>query len=405
VALSIGTLERDIAAGAPGIQDWLIREAGRISAVEDLVAGLALAIERGGIPVDRLTVGIPFLLPHVLGRQVVWTRGRPVERRDIPPGADAIRQLEDSPVKAAYQEGRSTRIRIGATPREGEYPIIADLRRDGFTDYLVVPVRFSDSSNKALTVATRSRGGFGDAQVAALADLALPLAPVLEARAMRHLVRALLDVYVGPTAGARVLGGEVMRGGGTEIEAVIWFCDLRGSTDLANALPVDELISLLNEFFGAVTGAVTEHGGEVLKFIGDSVLAIFPCGEGPRVGCPAVQGAEGAAGDALGRIAVVNERAQLCCGRAIDIGIALHVGRVFFGNVGGEDRLDFTVIGPAVNLASRIEQLSGETDHKLLVSEEFARHSVSRYEALGSFQLKGIEGWQSVFVPGQPAGA
>ncbi|NND49471.1 MAG: adenylate/guanylate cyclase domain-containing protein [Rhizobiales bacterium] len=399
--MSLETLEIPETFDTAQVEDWLVHAAGGIADIEELVAGLATVIDGAGLHIDRLSVGVPFLLPHILGMQVLWARGSPVERRHIPAGPDSIRQLEDSPVKAAYQDGRTTRCRISPEPQEGEYPIIADLRAEGFSDYAVLAVRFSDQTFKALTIATRAPEGFTDASLEALGGLMVNLAPVLEVRTLRYLARSLLNVYVGPTASGRVLDGEVQRGEGAQIDAVIWFCDLRGSTDLANTLEGAELIGLLNEFFGEVTSAITDHGGEVLKFIGDSVLAIFPCGERPPVGCPSVARAESAARDALQRIAALNTKMVANGGQAIGMGVALHVGRVFFGNVGGEDRLDFTVIGPAVNLASRIESLSGDTGKQLLVSEDFAKLTLGAYQALGSFHFKGIGGWQTVYVPAE----
>jgi adenylate cyclase len=196
-----------------------------------------------------------------------------------------------------------------------------------------------------------------------------------------------------------VLDGDIRRGDGQIIQSVIWFSDLRGSTDLSMAMDGPDLIALLNDFFGAVTGAVTAHGGEVLKFIGDAVLAIFPCADLERMGCQAANSAEAAARDAMERVGRLNAEARASARAEINFGIALHVGEVYYGNVGGENRLDFTVIGPAVNLASRIESLCRDTGEPFLVSDDFARLSNADYRPLGAFQLKGVEGWQTVHAP------
>ena len=397
-ALPADVLERVRRLDSAAIAEWIVREGAQTGGIEELAAGFAEALAGAGLPIDRLTIGVPILLPHVAGMQVRWYRGRPVERIEFPATAETLRAMEASPVRAAYQDGAMTRCRIGPQRSAGDYPIVDDLRGDGFTDYVALPVRFSDGTFKALSVATRAPGGFADSDVEALARLTTNLAPVLEVRALRHLARSLLNVYVGPTAGERVLDGQIRRGEGTTIQAVIWFSDLRSSTDLSMTLDGPAHIALLNEFFGAVTSSVSDHGGEVLKYIGDAVLAIFPCRDLTGQNCSAPHEADRAARDALARIATINRRAAEAGRPAIDIGIALHVGNAFFGNVGGEDRLDFTVIGPAVNLASRIESVSAESGRRLLVSQAFAEAVPADYQPLGAFQFKGIDGWQMVYA-------
>jgi adenylate cyclase len=193
-----------------------------------------------------------------------------------------------------------------------------------------------------------------------------------------------------------VLDGAITRGTGETIYAVIWLCDLRGFTELSETLPRDALIVLLNEYFGAMTQAVEDAGGEILKFIGDAMLAIFPIDAGAEAACARALAAAAQASAVMARI---NTGRGAASQPAVDFGIALHLGDVMYGNIGGESRLDFTVIGPAVNLVARIQGLCGELRRPLLVSEAFARSSSSPVDAVGAFLLKGFGATQPVFAP------
>ena len=380
------------------VQRWLVTRGYLISDINAFVDELARTVVEAGLPVERFTIGMPVLHPQIAGFQFRWYAGKPVERRQFAASAETLRMLNDSPIKANY-EGRRNRCRIGPDPVDGEYPIVTDLREEGFTDYITYPVPFLDGTFKSLSIATRQASGFDDRDVDVFGDLMASLAPALEVRSLNHLARSLLDVYIGPSAGGRVLNGDIKRGDGETIQSVVWFSDLRGSTDLSMSLDGPSFIRLLNDFFGAVSGAVTENGGEVLKFIGDAVLAIFPCHDMETMACGASAHAEKAAREAIDRIAAINREASEEGRPEISFGIALHIGDVFYGNVGGENRLDFTVIGPAVNVASRIESLCRDAGLQLLVSEEFAGVTSSDFAPLGSFQFKGVDGWRTVYAP------
>ena len=199
---------------------------------------------------------------------------------------------------------------------------------------------------------TRRAGGFTDDEIALFAAMIPAVAFNLEVQALRRTARTLLDTYVGRQSGGRVLEGQIQRGSGETIRAVIWLCDLRGFTNLSEQLPRDELIDLLNSYFGPMCDAVAKEGGEVLKFIGDAMLAIFPIGADAVTTCRAALSAAEQAQDAL---AQENARRERASRPRIDYGLALHVGDVMYGNIGSDTRLDFTVIGPAVNLTARIE--------------------------------------------------
>ena len=261
-----------------------------------------------------------------------------------------------------------------------------------------MPAPFSDGTNKAITFATKAADGFSDEHIALLEAMMPTAAMILEIQTLRRTALTLLDTYVGPAAGRRVVEGTIKRCMGETIHSVIWFCDLRGFTELSARLDDDALLTLLNDYFGAMTDAVQSHDGEVLKFIGDAMLAIFALDDDADRAETAAR-ALAAARAAQRALAEVNERRTAADQAAIRCGIALHVGDVHYGNIGGAGRLDFTVIGPAVNLASRVEQLCARLGQGLLLNADFVAESGIPSTPLGSFELKGIETEQTVYVP------
>jgi adenylate cyclase len=213
---------------------------------------------------------------------------------------------------------------------------------------------------------------------------------------MRRTARTLLDTYVGVQSGGRVLEGQIRRGAGETIWAVIWLCDLRGFTNLSETLPRDALIDLLNCYFGPMCDAVAGEGGEILKFIGDAMLAIFPIGADTAATC---RTALTAAERAQAALTEENRRREDLSLPRIEYGLALHIGDVLYGNIGSDTRLDFTVIGPAVNLTARIESMCRELGRALLLSSEIVKAGDIAAESFGAFSLKGVGAEQEIFVP------
>jgi len=221
----------------------------------------------------------------------------------------------------------------------------------------------------------------------------------LEIQALRRTARTLLDTYVGQQSGGRVLEGQITRGSGETIRAVIWLCDLRGFTGLSEMLPREALIDLLNAYFGPMCDAVSAHGGEVLKFIGDAMLAIFPIEADAAATCA---NAMIAAERAKVALSAENRRRTEAGLPRIEYGLALHVGDVMYGNIGSDTRLDFTVIGPAVNLTARIESMCRQLSRQILLSSDFVELGGVAANSLGSFSLKGVAANQQIFEPVSP---
>ena len=267
------------------------------------------------------------------------------------------------------------------------FPIGKDLWEEGYFQYEALPLHFSDGSYKALTLATQSNDGFSSVQMELIKATLPALALVFEGFVARNAAKTLMETYVGKRAGLRVLDGEIARGDGSHIDAVIWFSDLRGFTSLAQKHDEAQILDLLNDYFGRVTDAVENQSGEVLKFIGDSLLAIF-AHDGEL--SSAVARAESAAFEVLAGNRISHD---------YSFGIGLHPGKVFYGNIGGGTRLDFTVIGDAVNVASRIESLCPTLGQSLLASDEFVRNSKQSWIPMGRQTLKGVTEPIEVYAP------
>ena len=351
---------------------WLMSDARKRVDPSEFLQAFADELRAAGLDVSRITTGVPILHPQIFSFSLLWELGKGTTERLYRAGPNISATMSNSPIRIAYEGGGPIRCDLTAPPKPGEFAILAELRRDGYSDYIVHAVPFADGSHKALSLATKRPDGFNGDELALFEAMIPALAFNLEVQALRRTARTLLDTYVGQQSGGRVLEGQIQRGTGETIRAVIWLCDLRGFTNLSETLPRDTLIDLLNCFFGPMCDAVASGGGEVLKFIGDALLAIFPIGADPAATCGA---ALAAAERAQAALIEENERRQLAGLPRIDYGLALHVGDVMYGNIGSDTRLDFTVIGPAVNLTARIESMCRELGRRLLLSSEFVRLS------------------------------
>jgi adenylate cyclase len=380
---------------------WLMTDARKHADPIQFLDAFADELRAGGIDVARITTGVPILHPQIFSFSLLWKLGKQTAERLYRSGPHTTATMANSPIRIAYEGGGPTRCDLTAPPRQGEFAILDELRRDGLTDYVVYAVPFADGSHKALSLATGRPSGFAPDELALFEALVPALAFNLEVQALRRTARTLLDTYVGRQSGGRVLDGQIQRGSGETINAVIWLCDLRGFTNLSESLPRETLIDLLNSYFGAMCDAVASEGGEVLKFIGDAMLAIFPIGDDRAATCRA---ALSAAERAQAALVEENARRALADLPRIDYGLALHVGDVIYGNIGSDTRLDFTVIGPAVNLTARIESLCRQLGRPILLSSDFVEAGGVSATSLGRFALKGVGSEQEIFVPVSPDG-
>jgi adenylate cyclase len=280
---------------------------------------------------------------------------------------------------------------------EPQAPILRQLKAEGATDYVALPLIFCNGHVDGLSVVSDAPGGFSRADLDRMFLLQFAFTRIVEVHSLRDTATNLLDAYVGRAAGQRILAGEVKRGGGSTIEAVIWYCDLRGFTRTSDSQPRDVITALLNDYFDVMGTSVTNAGGEIVKFLGDGMLAMFPI-DAPGERRPVALKAVRAAASALDLMLVLN-RVRLAAGEPmIRFGLALHVGEVMFGNIGASRRLDFTVIGPAVNYAARLEKLCVEIDRPVVVSQAVAELLPDGEAApLGRHALKDIDQPQTVY--------
>ncbi len=366
---------------------WVRDEAPKIPDLSETVRQLCERMNAAGIPVARFTTGSPLLHPSVRAAMRIWTEDGVMDTRLFPATPELDTPYKTSPLKVVYEHGQSVHNPIPPEPVPGEFGIIPELREMGMTDYFAMPASLPQSWPKSATFATRAPGGFTPDHLAFFRALAPPLSVILELYWLKAMSQTLLDTYVGRLAGPRVLKGEIRRGDGQTIRAVICFADLRGFTALSNRLDGPLLLDVLNHYFDAVAAAVEAHGGEVLKFIGDGVLAVFPFTSDAEAADAAAR-AVAAARQTLRTLGVGCPRhpasAHLACG------FALHVGDVFYGNIGALSRLDFTVIGPAVNLASRLEDHGKTIGALVTLSAEMAALVPDEAIPAGTFLPRGF---------------
>ena len=384
-----------MAVDVAGAQRWLMDVEHVEDGGESFAAGLAERLKSAGVPVWRLSFALMTKHPEVLWRTVQWKDGVVVARDQ-----SHARLLEafytESAVSRARQSGERVRVRL--TGGEVAYPIAVELREEGGTDYDVEPLAFAGGQRGYVALATRANGGFTDEQLAALAELRPFVARRIELESAYYATRALLAVYLGKNASRRVFAGAFQRGAGELIDAAIWFSDMRDFTALSDDRAPSEVIAVLDGYFDAVASAISSRGGEVLKFIGDAVLAIFPVGDDAAAACTR---ALAAAEEAFASIEKKN-RDRVARGEpAISIGVALHRGEVMYGNIGARDRLDFTVISSAVNEASRLEGLCKQLRTHLALSETFRRTAAlsdADLVDLGEHAMKGVKAKVRVFT-------
>jgi len=368
------------------VQDWLLRTPLADDGGVSFMQQLAEVLRARAVPVWRAAFSLITKHPELVWRTVQWvaeTGVKTIDRQRL--------TLDDpfftrSPIALLRRGAPPIRVRLQSEAQR--FPICEDLLAQGGTDYFALGLPFLNGEVGYLSLATRDAAGFSEATLAALTQLTPQLARRLELASAYHATRALLGVYLGNNAGERVASGQFQRGAGELIDAAIWFCDLRGFTQLSDASPPEAVVRTLDEYFDSVAGAVMDEGGEVLKFVGDAILAIFPVGSAPADAC---RSALAAAKKGLHALEQLN-RARAARGDAvIAIGVALHLGRVMYGNIGARNRLDFTVISAAVNEACRLEGLCKPLRMPLLLSEAFA-HAAQPTELvdLGPQALKGV---------------
>jgi adenylate cyclase len=379
---------------------WLIGGARRYDATVRVVDEFAWRLIAAGLPILRLTLHSGTLHPQYLGATYVWWRPTG-KTQEVMIGHEVagIIPYEENPVSRVCEGGETIRRSLETPEEDYDFAVLHDLKARAATDYLALPVASALRARHYMASYVADRpGGFTDAEIADLTALSARLSVMADLNSQRQIAENVLKAYLGPVAGPKVLAGQIRRGSGEAISAVLWSSDLRGFTHLSDHLPGDQVIAILNDLFDLQARAIAARGGEILKFVGDGLLAIFPVASADEA-AQAAQNALAAAREALGALRDLRARRPEDAEASLEIVIALHYGAVIYGNIGAADRLDFTVIGPAVNLVSRVEGVAKSLDLPLVVSDDFADAYGGALASLGRHKLRGLGRPHELFAP------
>ena len=376
--------------------DWLAREGRLIADANQLIEELMVRLVAAGAPILRFTLGLQAIHPQWRTMGFEWRRGEKVVAAGRPHGIENTAAYIGSPIQELAETRKPVRYRLDALKPEN-HDVLHGLASLGGTDYYATPMRVAAGRPPAVTFTTDRPSGFSASDLAKFHQLIDHLAPIVEARVGQRLSTTLMETYLGRVVGEQILAGQIKRGDGQEINAVLWFSDLRDFTGLNERLEAPVLLDLLNNYLQLVGDALSAYGGEILKFIGDGVMAYFPAED--ALFLPVVtNNAIGAARRLIADIEAANEARAAGGAEPVRFGVGLHVGPVTFGNIGTEDRLDFTVIGPAVNRTARLESLTKELGVKVLASSEFNAVSTIPMKSLGKHALRGVPEPVEVFT-------
>ncbi|HSV00732.1 MAG TPA: adenylate/guanylate cyclase domain-containing protein [Roseiarcus sp.] len=371
-----------------------------------LVEGFCSRAVAGGLPLARAMLLVDTLHPIHEGRAFRWEKEKPeatlIEYGRTAEG-EAAERWRTSPLYRLLNSGESLlRLRVSAET-EVEFPSFAEFREAKFTDYVAIINRFAEDGvigemDCVYSYWTTDRAeGFSDDEIGALKRLTPFLGLAIKAASLARIAETLVETYLGRDAGRRVLRGRIERGVTDRIKTVLWFSDLRNYTRISETSAPEEIIPLLNDYAEAVVSSIHENSGDVLKLIGDGVLAIFPADERSRA-CAAALDAARAAQEA---VAALNARRVEKGLPATEMYLGLHIGEVFYGNIGSKERLDFTVVGPAVNEVSRIAAMCRSVDQPILISAAFAESCADErgaFASVGRFALRGVGKPQELFT-------
>lgn len=369
--------------------EWLHAQARVAPDLSALCLGLLRAIRKTKVPVDRLNLGVFLMHPELAGVAYQVSAGDRIAKA-IEVSHDELRSPAylNSPIRASVEDRQLRRFRLQRENAVLPFPFLDELKSQGFTDYLLVPLIGTLGRVHIVSIATRSPAGISDEAVSSIAAFCKPFALLVDSLTTLALSEVLLRLYVGNQTGPRVLRGEVRLGAGQSIHAAILFSDMRGFARMCSTRGTVATIDVLNIYFDIVSRAVHDESGEVLKLMGDAILAVFPVqGNGEDAERAAAWACRRAATKALAEIEVARED-----GRALSLraGFGLTLGEVVYGNIGAPGRLDFTIIGDAVNLAARLEKLSGPLGHELLLGPRIARCADALEKTIGVLDVKGF---------------
>ena len=374
---------------------WLMDGARSASTPMAVLSEVCERLVRAGVPLWRVAVFVRTLHPDVYGRRFLWRPGAEVQVTTADFDIEEKPDFVNNPVAMIYRSGTELRYRLDDRA-SGQIPFLDEMRAEGATDYIALPLHFTDGTIHVASWTTKQPDGFSDEQLSALQTIVVPFSRIAEIWALRRTASALLDTYVGHRAGERIWAGDIRRGHAEAMRAVIWLSDLRGFTTLSDRLPAETVVDILNRYFDCQVPPIRKHGGEILKFMGDGLLAVFPIardsGNHREVCARVLDAAREARANVVAMRYGRDEAAE-----GFRFGVALHIGDILFGNIGGSGRLDFTCIGPAVNLAARLEKIAGRLGRTVIASSGFAGLCACDWADLGEFPIAGLSSVQRVY--------
>ncbi len=402
----------EMTAALKDLTDWLIQQGLENTPVEKWLEECCIRLVAAGIPLQRANITLRAHHPEIGTMAFRWFRDRENERQDFMRRAenDVPEEYKLSPIYYLLSNNvEEIRQKLTVEDPALDFPIFDELRERGATDYYAVkrfflledqaaavdPMRAEEGAIISLT--TDAPGGFSDAQLDGLRQLISPLCLTLKCGANRLMAEDITAAYLGRDASKRVLSGDITRGSLETISAVIWYFDLQGFTKLSETLPGNALIELLNDCFAEAVDVVERNGGNVLKFMGDGMLAIFDMDQIPETGKVAIK----AAMELRTAFDDLNQRRTAEGLSTTGFTLALHAGDVLYGNIGGKSRLDFTVVGPAVNTTARILGMSSAVDQTIVISAKVAAPLLEDFPelvSLGQYRLRGVSERQELYT-------
>ncbi|MEE1609777.1 adenylate/guanylate cyclase domain-containing protein [Microvirga sp. CF3016] len=388
------SLDAESLARVIALRDWLITVAGQMEDSNEVLAGFLNRLIELGLPIDRAVSAIETLHSEYAGIGRFWTREEGTVVRYLPHGDRRETVYQMSPFAHVNRTGEWLVLDLTNTP-DDLFPIVPELKEAGYRHYVTIPIRFTNGAENAISFATRSPQGFGTRELTILRMVIPSFALVTELRATSNRLDEVLRIYVGDDPHKAILSGAIQRGQVTRIRSAILFADMRDYTHISSTLSPESAVDLLNNYFDCLVPPIEDEGGEVLKYLGDGLLAIVR-DKGDDTG-GAAQSALTAATKALRRIEAANNEGRFPV--PINVGFALHHGDAAYGNVGSGQRLDFTVIGRDVNLASRIAELNKTLGEPLLMSKPFVEHLWGDPSPLGAHEVEGFAEAIEVYKP------
>jgi adenylate cyclase len=371
---------------------WMSEGAPPLSDGRSIVAEICNRLVAAGVPIEQFRLFLFTIHPLIKGRRLQWLKGQEVTSVTAPRELFQSDQYLKSSLPVVIETRKSLRRRLVDPNCPDDFNIVAELRADGFTDYLAQPVIYIDGEVHTMSWATRHPQGFSDDEIATLERIRAPMSRLVESYLLRVNAAYIISTYVGRNAGDHVLKGHIARGDAEEIEAAILFADLKNYTHYSNTHPADEVMARLNRFYDAFESPIVEQGGEILKFMGDGLLAIFPV-KGDKK-CPAV----GPRDTVRAASAAVRKAQEALADEEIGFRTALHFGKLHYGNIGGSKRLDFTAIGPAVNLCARLLSAAASIGQDHVASKDAVGLLAGAMREVAKLQLKGFSDETPIFA-------